>query len=146
MDNIEAGIAQLNLLKERGVKLAIDDFGTGFTSLNYVKRLPIDKLKIDMTFVKDLPNSVNDAAIATTIVSLAQGLNMKVVGEGVQTQSQHEFLRHLGCHFAQGYLYSRPVTADRMTRFLAQRLAEAEEVEMNHWPNVSSALSPITVH
>ncbi len=146
VDNIEAGIAQLNLLKERGVKLAIDDFGTGFTSLNYVKRLPIDKLKIDMTFVKDLPNSVNDAAIATTIVSLAQGLNMKVVGEGVQTQSQHEFLRHLGCHFAQGYLYSRPVTADRMTRFLAQRLAEAEEVEMNHWPNVSSALSPITVH
>ncbi len=146
VDNIDAGIAQLNLLKQRGVKLAIDDFGTGFTSLNYVKRLPIDKLKIDMTFVKDLPGSTSDAAIATTIVSLAQGLNMKVVGEGVQTQSQHEFLRHLGCHFAQGYLYSRPVTADRMTRFLTQRLAEAELAENIHWPNVSSALSPITVH
>jgi diguanylate cyclase len=126
VDNIEAGIAQLNLLKQRG--------------------LPIDKLKIDMTFVKDLPTSVNDAAIATTIVSLAHGLNMKVVGEGVQNQLQHDFLRHLGCHFAQGYLYSRPVTAERMTRFLAQRLAESEEAENNHWPNVSSALSPITVH
>ena len=144
VDNIEASIAQLTLLKERGVKLAIDDFGTGFTSLSYVKRLPIDKLKIDMTFVKDLPNSADDAAIAMTIVSLAQGLNMRVVGEGVQTQAQHDFLRDLGCHFAQGYLYSRPVTADRMTRFLAQRLAEAEED--NHWPNVSSALSPITIH
>ena len=144
VDNIEASIAQLSLLKERGVKLAIDDFGTGFTSLSYVKRLPIDKLKIDMTFVKDLPNSPDDAAIAMTIVSLAQGLNMKVVGEGVQTQAQHDFLRDLGCHFAQGYLYSRPVTADRMTRFLAQRLADAEED--NHWPNVSSALSPLTIH
>ena len=144
VDNIEASIAQLSLLKERGVKLAIDDFGTGFTSLSYVKRLPIDKLKIDMTFVKDLPNSPDDAAIAMTIVSLAQGLNLKVVGEGVQTQAQHDFLRDLGCHFAQGYLYSRPVTADRMTRFLAQRLADAEEV--NHWPNVSSALSPLTIH
>jgi diguanylate cyclase (GGDEF)-like protein len=144
VDNIEASIAQLSLLKERGVKLAIDDFGTGFTSLSYVKRLPIDKLKIDMTFVKDLPNSPDDAAIAMTIVSLAQGLNLKVVGEGVQTQAQHDFLRDLGCHFAQGYLYSRPVTADRMTRFLAQRLADAEED--NHWPNVSSALSPLTIH
>lgn len=146
VDNIEAGIAQLKLLKERGIKLAIDDFGTGFTSLNYVKRLPIDKLKIDMTFVKDLPSSANDAAIATTIVSLAQGLNLKVVGEGVQNQLQHDFLRDLGCHFAQGYLYSRPVTVDRMTRFLAQRLAESEQAANNHWPNVSSALSPITVH
>ena len=144
VDNIEASLAQLSLLKERGVKLAIDDFGTGFTSLSYVKRLPIDKLKIDMTFVKDLPNSPDDAAIAMTIVSLAQGLNLKVVGEGVQTQAQHDFLRDLGCHFAQGYLYSRPVTADRMTRFLAQRLADAEED--NHWPNVSSALSPLTIH
>jgi diguanylate cyclase len=144
VDNIEASIAQLTLLKERGVKLAIDDFGTGFTSLSYVKRLPIDKLKIDMTFVKDLPNSADDAAIAMTIVSLAQGLNLRVVGEGVQTQAQHDFLRDLGCHFAQGYLYSRPVTADRMTRFLAQRLAESEE--QAHWPNVSSALSPITIH
>ena len=144
VDNIEASIAQLSLLKERGVKLAIDDFGTGFTSLSYVKRLPIDKLKIDMTFVKDLPNSPDDAAIAMTIVSLAQGLSLKVVGEGVQTQAQHDFLRDLGCHFAQGYLYSRPVTADRMTRFLAQRLADAEED--NHWPNVSSALSPLTIH
>jgi diguanylate cyclase len=146
VDNIEAGIAQLKLLKERGVKLSIDDFGTGFTSLNYVKRLPIDKLKIDISFVKDLPSSANDAAIASTIVSLAQGLNLKVVGEGVQNQLQHEFLRNLGCHFAQGYLYSRPVTADRMSRFLAQRLAESEAAENNHWPNVSSALSPITVH
>lgn len=145
VDNIEASIAQLTLLKERGVKLAIDDFGTGFTSLSYVKRLPIDKLKIDMTFVKDLPNSADDAAIAMTIVSLAQGLNLRVVGEGVQTQAQHDFLRDLGCHFAQGYLYSRPVTADRMTRFLAQRLAESDEQE-GHWPNVSSALSPITIH
>ena len=144
VDNIEAGIAQLKLLKERGVKLAIDDFGTGFTSLSYVKRLPIDKLKIDMTFVKELPDSADDAAIAMTIVSLAQGLNLRVVGEGVQTRAQHDFLRDLGCHFAQGYLYSRPVTADRMTRFLAQRLAEAEED--NQWPNVSSALSPLTIH
>jgi diguanylate cyclase len=145
VDNIEASIAQLTMLKERGVKLAIDDFGTGFSSLSYVKRLPIDKLKIDMTFVKDLPQSADDAAIAMTIVSLAQGLNLKVVGEGVQSQAQHDFLRDLGCHFAQGYLYSRPVTADRMTRFLAQRLAKEEE-EDNRWPNVSSALSPITIH
>jgi EAL domain-containing protein (putative c-di-GMP-specific phosphodiesterase class I) len=144
VDNIEPGIAQMSLLKERGIRLAIDNFGTGFTSLNCVKRLPIDKLKIDMTFVKDLPNSANDAAIATSIVSLAQGLNLKVVGEGVQTQLQHEFLRHLGCDLAQGFLYSRPVTAERMSRFLVQRLAESEKVD-HRWPNVSSALSPLAV-
>jgi diguanylate cyclase (GGDEF)-like protein len=142
VDNIEPGIAQMSLLKKRGIRLAIDNFGTGFTSLNCVKRLPVDKLKIDMTFVKDLPNSANDAAIATSIVSLAQGLNLKVVGEGVQTQLQHEFLRHLGCDLAQGFLYSRPVTAERMSRFLVQRLAESEKVDQR-WPNVSSALSPL---
>ncbi|MCI4431574.1 MAG: EAL domain-containing protein [Burkholderiales bacterium] len=142
VDNIEPGIAQMSLLKKRGIRLSIDNFGTGFTSLNCVKRLPVDKLKIDMTFVKDLPNSADDAAIATSIVSLAQGLNLKVVGEGVQTQLQHEFLRHLGCDLAQGFLYSRPVTAERMSRFLVQRLAESEKVD-HHWPNVSSALSPL---
>jgi EAL domain-containing protein (putative c-di-GMP-specific phosphodiesterase class I) len=144
VDNLEPGIDQLSLLKKRGIRLAIDNFGTGFTSLNCVKRLPVDKLKIDMTFVKDLPNSADDAAIATSIVSLAQGLNLKVVGEGVQTQLQHEYLRHLGCDLAQGFHYSRPVTAERMTRFLAQRLAESEQVD-HHWPNVSSALSPLAV-
>ena len=91
-----------------------------------------------------MPNSANDAAIATSIVSLAQGLNLKVVGEGVQTQSQHEFLRRLGCDFAQGFLYSRPVTAERMSRFLVQRLAESEKVD-HLWPNASSALSPLAL-
>jgi EAL domain-containing protein (putative c-di-GMP-specific phosphodiesterase class I) len=97
----------MHILAEEG----LDATAAIFSGPGMLRRTPDDTLKIDMTFVKDLPNSANDAAIATSIVSLAQDLNLKVVGERVQTQLQHEYLRHLGCDLAQGVLYSRPVTA-----------------------------------
>lgn len=102
-------IGKMEALRARGVSFSLDDFGTGFSSLAYLKRLPLDQLKIDQAFVRDLLSNANDAAIANTVVSLGQNLGLEVIAEGVETEGQRNFLTSIGCHHFQGYLYSKPV-------------------------------------
>ena len=108
----------LDQLHDLGVSLSIDDFGTGYSSLSYLKRFPIDKLKIDRSFVEDLPHDLNDSAIVQAIVNLAKSLRMIVIAEGVETRAQLDFLRSLSCEVYQGYLGGRPVEAERFATLL----------------------------
>lgn len=102
----------LETMKELGVHISIDDFGTGYCSLSYLKRLPIDKLKIDRSFVNDVLDDPNDAAIVSTIIAMARHLNMRVIAEGVETEEQKEYLLRQDCYEVQGYVYSPALSAD----------------------------------
>jgi diguanylate cyclase (GGDEF)-like protein/PAS domain S-box-containing protein len=108
----------LDQLHEMGVSLSVDDFGTGYSSLNYLKRFPIDKLKIDRSFVEDLPHDLNDSAIVQAIINLAKSLRMIVIAEGVETKAQLDFLRSLSCEIYQGYLGGRPADAGLFAELL----------------------------
>ncbi len=118
MNNPEESISALRKLNDLGINISIDDFGTGYSSLSYLKRLPINKLKIDKSFVDNLPNDPEDSAITKTIVSLCKSLSLDVIAEGVETQEQKEFLLANGCSLIQGYLYSKPIPAQEMQKFL----------------------------
>jgi len=122
MTNPEDAIKILNKISDIGVELAVDDFGTGYSSLAYLKKLPIDKLKIDQSFVRNLPNAEDDMAIAKAVIALAKSLNLKIVAEGVETKEQKDFIVHNGCENIQGYYYSRPVSADDFGIFLRDRI------------------------
>ncbi len=111
VDNAEAAIAVMRGLKNLGISLSIDDFGTGYSSLAYLKRFPVDALKIDRSFVKDIPEDKDDAAIACAIINLARTLQLKIVAEGVEKEDQAAFLRGQNCHLGQGFLWGRPVPA-----------------------------------
>jgi diguanylate cyclase (GGDEF)-like protein/PAS domain S-box-containing protein len=110
MSNAERTITVLGNLKQLGIKVAIDDFGTGYSSLAYLQRFPIDKLKIDIAFVRDITTNPNDAAIAQAIISMAHSLKLRVIAEGVETRAQLEYLRRSRCDEIQGYFFSRPLT------------------------------------
>jgi len=118
MINPQNAITVLNQISNMGIELAIDDFGTGYSSLSYLKRLPIDKLKIDQSFIKELPYDENDAGISKAVIALSKSLNIKVIAEGVETIEQKEFLVQHDCSNIQGYLYSKPIPADKMELFL----------------------------
>jgi EAL domain-containing protein (putative c-di-GMP-specific phosphodiesterase class I) len=126
MDNVEGTIAILRDLKAMGVRLAIDDFGTGYSSLSYLKRFPLDTLKIDRSFIKDAPGDAGDAALTTSIIGMAHSLKLGVVAEGVELQSQYDFLRDRGCDVIQGYLVSRPMPAEAMPEFILGRQSVTE--------------------
>jgi EAL domain-containing protein (putative c-di-GMP-specific phosphodiesterase class I) len=117
-DNIDATIARMRNLKDMGVRLSVDDFGIGYSSLSYLKRLPIDELKIDRAFVKDILTDGNDAAIAGTIIGLCRNLGLEVIAEGVETPEQRDFLARQGCHRYQGYLFCRPLPLPQLEAFL----------------------------
>jgi EAL domain-containing protein (putative c-di-GMP-specific phosphodiesterase class I) len=109
VDNVEDIIRKMEALKAKGIVFALDDFGIGYSSLSYLKRLPLDQLKIDRSFVRDVLVDPNDAAIARTIVALAHSLGLRVIAEGVETEAQREFLADMGCHAYQGYFFCRPM-------------------------------------
>ncbi|MCK6385155.1 MAG: EAL domain-containing protein [Rhodocyclaceae bacterium] len=115
----ESAIATMQRLKAMGVKFSVDDFGTGYSSLAYLKRFPIDTLKIDRAFVRDCHEGGRDAALAETVINLARSLGLKVIAEGVETAEQHAFLRERGCDIAQGYLFSPPVGEPQFASLLA---------------------------
>ena len=119
VEDVETLIDKMSQLKARGVHLALDDFGPGYSSLNYLKRLPLDKLKIDQSFVRDLLEHPSDAAIVRTILALGANLNLSVTAEGVETQAQYEALQGMGCRRFQGYLFAKP--------------GPAQNIE--HWPS-----------
>ena len=121
MENPERAAAILHELRAVGVKLAIDDFGTGYSSLGYLKRFPVDTLKIDRSFIKDVPADADDVAITHAVIAMGHSLRLLTVAEGVETKAQAEFLATNGCDLMQGYLISRPLPMDEMDRFLAQR-------------------------
>ena len=118
MQNADQAIATLRNLKSLGVRVTIDDFGTGYSSLSYLKDLPIDALKLDISFVSGIAKNRSDEAISRAVISLAHNLDMKVIAEGVETPDQLEFLRGLGCDEVQGFLFSRPLPPSEAARFL----------------------------
>jgi diguanylate cyclase (GGDEF)-like protein/PAS domain S-box-containing protein len=118
LEHTEEALETLTALKRLGISIAIDDFGTGFSSLSYLQRFPIDRIKIDRSFVRDLIGNPRDAAIVDAIVLVAIRLGLDVIAEGVETASQLDALRQHGCSFAQGFLYSQPVSSDGVVRYL----------------------------
>jgi len=110
----------LEQLESLGIPISIDDFGTGYSCLSSLKNLPIRRLKVDQSFVKGIPHDNNDCAIAAAILALAQKLNLQVTAEGIETQSQIDFLNGLGCDELQGFLLSKPVGPDRIPELINQ--------------------------
>jgi len=125
MDDVKSSIVNMHDLAKMGLNISIDDFGTGYSSFSYIKQFAIDKIKIDRSFIKDTPDDTDDSAIVEAIIAMAKRLKLKVVGEGVETAEQLDFLRHAGCDVVQGYLLGRPMHGNEAT----QRL------KANDWPN-----------
>jgi EAL domain-containing protein (putative c-di-GMP-specific phosphodiesterase class I) len=118
MRDDEATVGTLEGLREMGIALALDDFGTGYSSLSYLRRFPISRVKIDRSFVQEIPENADDRALTTAIIAMAHSLGLTVVAEGVETGAQEEFLRASGCDELQGYRLGRPVPARDFRRLL----------------------------
>lgn len=127
MENLEDAVEKLRQLNSAGINIAVDDFGTGYSSLTYLKRMPIQHIKIDKQFVQDLLTNDDDTRIANTIIDLGRSLNLSVIAEGVETHEQEFYLRQRGCQIAQGYHFSRPLTPEAFQEFVAQFHGNLEE-------------------
>ena len=125
---IDVTIAKMGMLKDAGVTLSIDDFGIGYSALSYLKHMPLDQLKIDRIFIKDILTDPNDAAVARTIVGLAQSLGLGVVAEGVETEAQRELLARFGCECYQGHLFCPALPIKALEIFMHQRNTALESV------------------
>ena len=121
MQDVDRAIETMKELRGLGVRLSIDDFGTGYSSLSALKRFPVERLKIDRSFIQDLPDDEDDRAVASAVISLGQKLNLRVIAEGVETEEQVAFLRENHCDELQGYHFSRPVAADAIPALLLRR-------------------------
>ncbi|WP_347251974.1 EAL domain-containing protein, partial [Legionella sp.] len=119
VDDIYHAVDTMYKLKDMGIKLVIDDFGTGYSSLSYLKQFPVDKLKIDRSFINELVNKENDAAIARAIINLGHSLNLEVLAEGVETELQKDFIVAHGCDYAQGYYFKPPNVPDELKDYLS---------------------------
>jgi len=117
MGDVESTIKILKELHWMGIEISIDDFGTGYSSLSYLKRFPIDRLKVDQSFICDVTTNLNDAELVATIIELAHSMKLRALAEGVESESQLSFLKEHGCDEVQGYYYSHPLPADKLTRF-----------------------------
>jgi EAL domain-containing protein (putative c-di-GMP-specific phosphodiesterase class I) len=120
MRNPHQAIGILRQIRDLGVRVSVDDFGTGYSSLAYLKRLPLNAIKIDRFFVSQCDSTQEDAAIVQTIVALGRTLSLETIAEGVETENQFAFLRDAGCTTAQGYLFSRPLPSDDFEAWLAR--------------------------
>ncbi len=125
IEDVESTVAKMIRLKDIGIGLSLDDFGTGYSSLSYLKSLPLDQLKIDQSFIRDVLIDPNDAAIACAIVSLSQILGLSVIAEGVETEAQRTFLMNHGCQTFQGFLFSPPLTAEQFREYAHERVMAA---------------------
>lgn len=117
--HVDDVLVTLNTIKALGVSLAIDDFGTGFSSLSYLRRFPIDRLKIDQSFVRDIQNTPVNESIARAIVALAGSLSLDVIAEGIETTSEKAVLKRMGCAVGLGYLFARPLSADDVAAWIS---------------------------
>ncbi|MET0193491.1 MAG: bifunctional diguanylate cyclase/phosphodiesterase, partial [Hyphomicrobiaceae bacterium] len=136
-DRLDMTVARMRSLKEMGVGLSVDDFGIGYSSLSYLKRLPLDELKVDRAFIKDILTDRNDAAIAGTIIGLGHSLGLQVVAEGVETVEQRDFLARQGCNRYQGYLFGRPLPIEQLEDLIDRTAAGGAGLR----PEPSSAVS-----
>ena len=131
LEDVEEIITTMTTLREIGVQFSLDDFGTGYSSLMYLKRLPLNQLKIDQSFVRDLITDVSDQAIVHTIIAMAKSLSLDIIAEGVETEEQLQFLLNKGCTCYQGYLFSRPLPIMQFEELLKMRVYEAEQLAMS---------------
>ena len=131
MSNAEESIYILESLSRLGVLVSVDDFGTGYSSMSYLRRFPIDKLKIDRTFVKEMTTRPEDASIVRAMVSLAHSLNLKVVAEGVETADQLELLQQLGCDHCQGFYFSAALPAQEFVRMISIQTHPSQDPEID---------------
>ncbi|MFI3158330.1 MAG: EAL domain-containing protein [Methylococcaceae bacterium] len=131
VSNVEDIIVKMATLKAKGVSFSLDDFGTGYSSLTYLKRLPLDQLKIDQSFVRDILIDLNDAAIAKMIVALAESMGLSVIAEGVENDAQRGFLAHQGCYAYQGYLFSHPLPVEQFEAYVKARSRQQQGAEFD---------------
>ncbi len=122
LENVEDTINKMREIKLLGVSFSMDDFGTGYSSLQYLKRLPLDQIKIDQSFVRDIATDPNDAAIVQTVIAMTEAMGLNVIAEGVETETQMEFLELRGCHAFQGYLFSKPIPIEQFEALLASNI------------------------
>lgn len=122
VNDVDDIISKMTALKAAGIRISLDDFGTGYSSLTYLKKLPLDQLKVDQSFVREMLSSPHDEAIVRTVVSLAQRMELEVIAEGVETEEQRQFLQSIGCFSIQGYLLSRPLSIQDFNAFLLQSI------------------------
>jgi EAL domain-containing protein (putative c-di-GMP-specific phosphodiesterase class I) len=124
MEDAESTVRTLGALKAMGVRLAIDDFGTGYSSFTYLRRFPVDALKLHQSFVQEITADPGDASIVSAMIKICQSLKQRVIAEGVETLAQLNFLRHHGCNEGQGFYFSRPVVAEQAEKLIEAALRE----------------------
>ena len=130
MEDTELNNTILRELKSHGLHISMDDFGTGYSSLSYLRRLNVDTLKIDRSFVRDILTNHDDAVIAEAIIALGHGLRLNIVAEGVETEAQFKFLRQLHCDEAQGFYFSKPLSTEEFTAYVLERNKSQDIVEI----------------